>query len=421
MKIFYATVDEYPPFRVDVVQLFGVFVARSGIEIDWWMRPVAPGKRTVVTGEYGQRYWISWRPRAVGLVGNAARAIAALLHLVGGLFRAISGDHEIVQVRDLPLSAIFYLAAARLARRRFVYWMSFPMLEGRQARLADPAVRSRRLKVLAVRLYVMIAKPVLYRVVLRCADHVFVQSEAMKKVIAAKGVPSRLMTAIPMGVNVDLYNTETVAIAALHEAGGRRVLCYVGAIESIRRPELIIESLALVRRSGFAVVLLMIGAPDGPEKEKLRRTAELLGLSDDVIWVPFLPLAKALSYVKRADICLALCPDTPPLSVASPTKLVEYLAMARPVVANEHPDQRWVIAASGAGLCVPCTADGFAKGIISLLRDPARASVAASRGPAWVREHRSYAHLSANVVSTYQQMLKPQTHEGRSLKRRVCE
>jgi len=419
MKLFYATVDEYPPFRVDVVQLFGVFVASRGVKIDWWMRPNVAAKRGVVTGEFGQRYWVSWRPKASGLVGLVTRATSAALHLIGGLARALSGDYEIIQVRDLPFSALFYLVIAMIARRRFVYWMSFPMLEGRRARLSDPAFRRRRLKAFAVRLYVMVATPILYRVVLKCADHVFVQSEEMKSNIAAKGIPEELLTAVPMGVNVELYNPEAIAQASVAEARDRKVLCYVGAIEAVRRPELLIETLALVKRAGFAAILLMIGAPEGREKAELVSAVEFLGLTPDVIWVPFLPLAEALSYVKRADICLALYPDCPLLSVGSPTKLVEYLAMGRPVVANDHPDQTRVIWESGAGVCVPCTAEGFAAGIMNLLRDPGHAAAAGCRGPAWVRRHRSYAQLAENVALVYQQMTKSETYGKNPPKRQA--
>ncbi len=41
------------------------------------------------------------------------------------------------------------------------------------------------------------------------------------------------------------------------------------------------------------------------------------------------------------------------LRAASPTKLVEYMAMGKAVVANDHPEQKRVIEESGAGYCVP--------------------------------------------------------------------
>jgi hypothetical protein len=40
------------------------------------------------------------------------------------------------------------------------------------------------------------------------------------------------------------------------------------------------------------------------------------------------------------------------LNPASPTKLVEYMALGKAVVANDHPDQRMVLEQSGAGICV---------------------------------------------------------------------
>ena len=110
--------------------------------------------------------------------------------------------------------------------------------------------------------------------------------------------------------------------------------------------------------------------------------------------------------MRRADVCLAPFPTWPPHYLsATPTKLVEYLAMGRPVVAGDHPDQRRVIEESGAGLIAPATAEGFAAAITHLLAAPAEAEAMGARGPAWVAEHRDYAAISEAVAEVYDRLL----------------
>jgi glycosyltransferase involved in cell wall biosynthesis len=92
--------------------------------------------------------------------------------------------------------------------------------------------------------------------------------------------------------------------------------------------------------------------------------------------------------------------------VSSPTKLVEYLALGIPSVANDIPDQQLVIEQSGAGLCVPMEARAFAAAVRTLLRDRALAQQFAQRGPAYVRSHRTYDILGRNVAESYRQLFQ---------------
>jgi glycosyltransferase involved in cell wall biosynthesis len=94
--------------------------------------------------------------------------------------------------------------------------------------------------------------------------------------------------------------------------------------------------------------------------------------------------------VAEADVCVSPFFPTPILNSTSPTKLVEYMAMGKAVVANDHPEQRLVIAESGAGLCVAWDETAFAQALLRLLRDPALARNMGERGRAWVLQHRTY-------------------------------
>jgi len=89
----------------------------------------------------------------------------------------------------------------------------------------------------------------------------------------------------------------------------------------------------------------------------------------------------------------------------SPTKVVEYLALGIPTVANDVPDQKLVLEQSGAGLCVPMEAQPFAAAVLQLLKDPEHARQLGMRGPAYVKAHRTYDILGRNVARTYKNIL----------------
>jgi hypothetical protein len=61
-----------------------------------------------------------------------------------------------------------------------------------------------------------------------------------------------------------------------------------------------------------------------------------LGLSTAVTVTGFLPMEQAWEFVKQADICFSPLYPIPVLLSTSPTKFIEYMAMAKCIVANEH-------------------------------------------------------------------------------------
>ena len=101
--------------------------------------------------------------------------------------------------------------------------------------------------------------------------------------------------------------------------------------------------------------------------------------------------------MREADVCVSPFFPTPVLQSASPTKLVEYLALGKPVVANDHPEQRRVIEESGGGICVPYAETAFASAIVHLLQNPAQAREMGERGRLYVRTHRAYPVIADAV------------------------
>jgi glycosyltransferase involved in cell wall biosynthesis len=214
------------------------------------------------------------------------------------------------------------------------------------------------------------------------------------------------MTAVPMGVDARLFDRARITPVPDRRLDGRRVLLYLGRVARARHSGFLLDVAERLRASVPQMLLVIAGdAPSAADMAWLRAEVAARGLGDHVLLTGWLPQPVALGYAVRAEVGLSPIPRGTLFDVSSPTKLVEYLALGIPCVANDIPDQQQVIARSGAGLCVPMQADAFCGAILELLGDPGLAERCAARGPGWVRRHRSYDVLARTVADTYGRIL----------------
>jgi glycosyltransferase involved in cell wall biosynthesis len=387
--------DTYPPFRVDVSVLFGHELAARGHRIDWLLQSEAACDKAARVAWRGGDVWVGATDLGTSLPHRVRKHILGILHDLKLFSLLKSGGYQIIEVKDKFVSGVFAVIAARLFRKRFVYWLSYPFPEDYLHRAAESAGIYR----LLYRIRGQVFKVLLYRLLLRAADHVFVQSEQMRRDLVAEGVPAAKMTPVPMGIDLGSFAAATVAShTRTRVPAGDCCILYLGTIVRVRRLDFLIRVLAIVRESVPDAKLYVVGGSNDPADERLLQDETVrLGLESAVVMVGQVPRATALEYVRDADVCVSPFYPTPILNSTSPTKLVEYMAMGKAVVGNDHPEQRLVIEQSRAGYCVPWDEGEFARAIVALLNSPDMAREMGESGRRYVTEHRTYARI-ADVV-----------------------
>jgi glycosyltransferase involved in cell wall biosynthesis len=201
-----------------------------------------------------------------------------------------------------------------------------------------------------------------------------------------------------MGIKLSAFTSQSddtdTRVIPLEESS----ILYLGTLIKLRRLDFLVRVLALVRNDVPDATLYLVGRGDDPSDERLLETeAARLGVSSAVVFTGQLQWKEALRYVQEADVCLSPFYPTKVLNSTSPTKLVEYMALGRPVVANDHPEQKLIIEQSRAGICVPWDEDAFARAIVELLQNPESARKMGQRGPGYVAQHREYGMIAELV------------------------
>lgn len=399
MKLLFLTAETCPTFRADVTALFGKYLPRGGVYTDI-VAGLTPGHPSPVSWGGGEAHLCDISG------GQARKYVETLLHGIRCLFHA-DRRYRAIQVRDMPVLAAFGLLASRMKGLPFFYWMSYPIPEGRSNLARERGLSAGVMKFLFPWVAGAIGKLLLYRLVLPNADHVFVQSDRMRQKMAARGIRPDKMTPVPMGVDLEDADADKVQLADDARLQGRRVLVYLGSLDRPRKIEVLFEMLALVKRDFPDSLLVLVGdTEDQVHRAWLRAEAQAAGVADDVIWTGWLSMGEGWRYVRSAQLGLSPIPRGPLLDVGSPTKVFEYLALGVPVVGNDNPDQESVLRESGAGACVPYTAEAFAHAVVEILLKSAHERQAlVERGRSYVTAKRSYEVISTKLAEKYEQLL----------------
>jgi len=400
MKILYIVEDRFPPFRVDVVELFAKQMPDRGHQIDWLMQRGPDALNLLSPTDWlGNTVYLTPRSKRQGLFGRIMNNLLGMWGDLMILFLAFKNRYDVIQVRDKFFASLIAWLAARLTGARFTYWMSYPFAESKLYQARNKLVPHHRL----VWLKGQLIRNLLYKIILPSADHIFVQSDRMKEDVAQEGISPDKMTAVPMGIRIDqVGRAEDARAPNIHSP----LLLHLGIIMQLRQSEMLVRVLQQVRLRYPDARLLYVGDGQLPsDRQAVEDEASRLKLSKAVTITGFMPMETAWELVEQADICFSPFYPVPVLLSTSPTKLVEYMAMAKCIVANEHPEQCQVMESSGIGRCVPWGEQSFVDEVCKLLDDPERARTLASRGPDWVRKHRTYDVIADRVESQYKKLL----------------
>lgn len=396
MKLLFLLYDYLPAFRPDVAVLFGKELPRLGVGSDLLGQRARHAEREPAGQWPAGKVAISGVERR-GIVGELLRPLLDL-----AMLSELAPEHRIIQVRDKIRTGLLALLIARLTGRRFVYWMSFPFVEGFRVRHAQLGGSRGPIVQLLNWLRLHVAGFCYYRVLAPRADHLFVQSEAMLEFMAGKGIARSRMTAVPMGVDTELFASLPALTEKPARLAGRPVLAYLGALGQSRQSDFLLHVLQRVREQRPDALLLLIGeGASEDERQWIRARIAELGLEEHVWLTGWMAQPEALQLLRCADVGLSPVPRGELFDVSSPTKAVEYLALGLPCVGNDIPDQRLVLERSGAGLCVKMNAEDFAAASLRILGDAGYAAALRARGPVWAAENRSYRVLAQAVAKVY--------------------
>ncbi len=234
------------------------------------------------------------------------------------------------------------------------------------------------------------------------ADHVIVVNESYKRIAMTRGqVPESRLTVVRNGPDVALLNAvQSEPQFGAWRAEGRTMLAYVGVMGYQDGLDYLLRALhhlvCDLGRSDFCCVL--IGQGDAYADLQATRTA--LALEDYVEFTGWVNYDRVGSYLQAADICVAPEPSNPYTDLSTTIKMMEYMALAKPIVAFELPEHRWT-AREAALYARPNDALDFARQLAGLMDDPQRRQQMGAYGRNRIETELAWPYQAKHLIEAY--------------------
>ena len=307
--------------------------------------------------------------------------------------------YNMIFVRDGIFDAFFALYLKRRYKIPFVFEMPNPIEQRWETRKFYSKHKYFYYFISKIETY--LTMHILYK-----ADLVLPISKWLKEDLAKKGVERLKIMPLSEGIIANQFSDANgEEISGRYDLKDSKVIIYVGTMDKLRQLDVLICAFSKVREKKENVKLLMAG--DGTDKSNLERLANDLGIKEDVIFTGQIHSHEIPNFIAAADVGVSPVPPLDFYKLSSPIKTFEYMAMGKPVVANDEiPEQKEVIRESGGGMLVKFEDESFAEGIIKLLDNPERAKEMGRMGREWVVKNRSYDVMAREVEKKYFEILE---------------
>jgi glycosyltransferase involved in cell wall biosynthesis len=242
---------------------------------------------------------------------------------------------------------------------------------------------------------------------LQAADLVVVVSRAMRDELVARDIPAERILVNPNAVDPERYQPaiDGAAVRGQYGLDGKIVIGFIGTFGAWHGAEVLARAFVLLLREHPAyaqtVRLLLIG--DGVRFAATRRILEEAGVAHAVACTGLVAQARGPEHMAACDILASPHvpnPDGTPF-FGSPTKLFEYMAMGKGIVASgldqigellRHGDTAWMVP--------PGDPVALAAGLARLIEDePLRQALGQSARRDALAHHTWRAHVEKTLAA----------------------
>jgi len=248
------------------------------------------------------------------------------------------------------------------------------------------------------------------------SDRIVVVTPAFKEHLMRRWrVPAEKIAVVENGVETDLFKPAPAAAnnASRRELAveGKFLVCYIGTMGMAHGLGTLLDAAAQLQRRNSNAQFLLVG--EGAEKERIKTIAQSRGLTN-VRFLDQQPREKIPAFISASDACLVLLKKTDVFKTVIPTKMLEFMSCARPVILGVDGQARQILEDAGAGLVIePENSEALVTAINQLSSNREVGEVLGQKGREYILQHLSRGRTAEKYIDVLSSLVaKPQAGDA---------
>lgn len=240
------------------------------------------------------------------------------------------------------------------------------------------------------------------------ADLIVVVSPAFREhLMEVWRVPAEKIAVVENGVEAGIFypqpESSNRALRRQIGAEGKLLVSYVGTMGMAHGLETLLDAAAQILEHRPDVLFLVVG--EGAEKARIKSMAESRRLTN-VRFLDQQPRDRIPAFISASDACLVLLKNTDVFKKVIPTKMLEFMSCARPVIVGVAGQARQIVEEANAGIAIaPENSGALVEAISRLADDQGLRLELGQNGRRYIVEHFSRAQTAGKFIRVLQKIV----------------
>lgn len=233
----------------------------------------------------------------------------------------------------------------------------------------------------------------------KTADLVIATNKSYKKIAAERGrVKEEDIFVVRTGP--DFQRLKRLPPEPELKKGRKYMVCYLGVMGPQDGVDYLLRSIEFITRNHRRNDILFVLIGGGDSFKDLKKMSIELGVQEHILFTGRIPDEELVRYLSTADVCVGPDPKNELNDNSTMNKIMEYMAMAKPVVSFDLKETRFS-AGDAALYARPNDTKDFANKILELLDDEKRKREMGEYGKKRIEEELAWSHTKKELIKAY--------------------
>jgi colanic acid biosynthesis glycosyl transferase WcaI len=248
----------------------------------------------------------------------------------------------------------------------------------------------------------------------RDARHIVVVTPAFREFLIQRWkVPASKISVVENGVETELFSPESGGAEVKRQFGleGKFVVGYIGTMGVAHGLDTLIDAAASLLATRPNIAFLLVG--EGADRERIQSIAHRRGLTN-LLFVDQQARERVPAFIAASDACVVLLKKTELFKTVIPTKMLEFMACARPVILGVEGQARAILEEARAGIAIAPENDGaLVEAIVGLERDASMRTSMGTNARHYIVERYSRERTARDYIAVLTGVADPDEAEER--------